>query len=517
MTPLRGPTGRRTVCPVVRWHEKGRHRAYALVACALWLGAGSSPAAAEVAFGVHGQARFRAIAMSDFALDDQGTTHGQRRWGTMLLRLAPEVRFTDELYAKAELQILDGQLFGDDSDVGGEAVIRPWRETHVLSQLALREAYIQIPVFIGVLRAGRMASDWGLGMLANSGGRDDYPFADATHGDIVNRAAFITRPLEPLDLGLVGDALHLVLAADLVERDELTDRDAGDLAWQAVGAVLWRQRGLDAGLYVAHRELERDNGAEIKATAIDLFARWQPTFGDRFELDLGFEGALIVGETNELEFEGEPEILDVLQMGFVARAALVDRSWCLEYGLELGFASGDNDTQDGTLRAFRFDPAYKVGMILYEEILGRMTAHGADRAADPDLSGTPPKGIERAPTNGSVTNTAYLFPRVAWSPLDGMVTAQLGLLLAFSAGDLVDPFASATQGGYNTSAYGKANAHGVLGAEIDLGGAVRIVEAEFLSFRLGAQYGVFLEGPALSGIPGVGTVHKLRLVSDVRW
>lgn len=478
-------------------------------------------AAAELCFDVTGRARFRALALTDFPLDDEGFRHGQRTWGTMLLRLSPELRLSGEVLARVQVQVLDGQTFGDDSAVGGDAVLRPWRETAVLDQLALREAYVQIPVHIGALRIGRMASNWGLGMLANGGDAEDFLFADVSHGDIVNRAMFITRPLGLFDLGVASEALHLVLAADLVEQDELTDRLSGDLAWQAVGAVLWRQPELEGGLYVAHRSLEREGGAELRATAVDLYGRWSTSFADRWGLEIGFEGALITGETNELEFENTPELLEVLQMGFVARAALDDEARLLSYGLELGFASGDHDTQDGMLRAFRFDPGYKAGMILFEEVLGRVTARGADRASDPALSATPPKGIGRAPSNGSITNAAYVYPTVRWSPLDELFQARVGLLLAFSAGDVVDPRASADLGGYNANSYGKANAHGLLGVELNAGLDVRVGDDDALvEFRVGAEYGLFAPGPALEGAgggPGPGTIHKARFLSDVRW
>lgn len=499
-------------------------RLCAVALACLVFGGGASPAAAAdgegVELGTDGRVRLRHHVLTSFAVDGEGTASGQRQFATALLRLRGFLLMPKQFQLHVGLTALDGQFFGDESRHGGDAIARPWRNTRAREQVLLREMWLQVPVGIGVLRVGRMTSQWGLGLLANGGDEDASPFNDVTHGDVVNRATLILRPLALAKLGRASSALHVVLGADLVERDELTDREAGDRAWQAVGAVLWREAALDLGVYVAHRNLRRETDATLKATAVDAYGRWRGDVGERFRLEAAFEGAAIFGTTDEFRFEGAPKDVKIRQFGAVARATLTDQGGPMDYRLELGFASGDNDAQDGTLRAFRFDPAYKASMILFDEVLGRASARGYDRVTDPGLSGTPPPGIERSPTQGAVTNAVYLAPVVGATGLGGALRGMVGTLFAFAPGDVVDPYAAATAGGFNRSAWGKANAHGFLGWEGQLGVEVRVKHGEQLSASVGAQYGVFVPGAALRGADGQedpGVIHKLRLMTDLRW
>lgn len=480
------------------------------------------PGPDKVEYHFEGHARFRTTALSAFPLDTTGLQHGHNLFGRALVELAPEVSYGDLVKIRASIVLLDGQFFGDTSDIGHDVIHHEaWRNESLLDQIALHEAWVQVPVYIGVLRVGRMLSQWGLGMVAHHGHEADYMFADGTHPDVVNRAMFITKPLQPFDLGVASDALVFVIGGDLVEEDELTDRHDGDLAWQFVTALAWRQPTYEAGMYVAYRDLSRENGAYIRATAIDSYGRWEHTFGDRLHLKLEAEVALIIGATNEVQFEVAPDEVAVNQVGGVVRATLEDRGTGIDYGLEVGVASGDNDPQDGTLRSFRFDPGYKVGMILFEEVLNRASARSYDRVTDPNLVGEPPKGSERIATQGSITNAIYLNPTVHSTWFDGMFHASAGLLVAFAAGDVTDPYASAQSGGYNRNAWGKRNAFGPLGYELNTALDVRVGgDDDLLQFRVGAQYGVFVPGSALqpaAGGPGLGVIHKLRLLTDVTW
>ncbi|MEZ4268010.1 MAG: hypothetical protein R3F39_16720 [Myxococcota bacterium] len=504
--------------------ESRRWRLHRIVSAMILTCSAVLPAAANEADGFHlgtdGRVRLRETVLTSFPLDGDGFEHDQRQFATALLRLRGYLLMPKEFQIHVGLQVLDGQFFGDESRVGGDAIQRPWRNTRVQSQLLLREMWLQVPVGIGVLRVGRMPSNWGLGLLANGGDEEASPFNDVTHGDIVNRAVLIARPLQPFKLGRASKALHLVLGADLVERDELTNREDGDRAWQVVGALLWREAKLDLGVYVAHRDLKRDNDATIKATAVDAYGKWRGDVTERYQLETAFEGAAIFGTTDEFRFDGAPKELDIRQFGLVARATLTDLGGPMDYRLELGFASGDNDAQDGTLRAFRFDPAYKASMILFDEVLGRASARGYDRVTDPGLSGTPPPGIERSPTQGAVTNAVYLAPVVGATGLDGKLRGMVGALFAFAPGDVVDPYAAATAGGFNRSAWGKSNAHGFLGWEGQLGAEFRVKHGKHVVASVGAQYGVFVPGAALKAGDGQqdpGVIHKLRLMTDLRW
>ena len=474
----------------------------------------------ELSMTAHGRARYRHIGLSDYQVDAKGTLQGQERWGNALIRLYPEVRVGENFVIKANLQLLDGQFYGEESAHGSDVVLNPWKNKEASDQFMVREAYVQVPVGIGILRAGRMVSHWGLGILANGGDKENYLFADASHGDICNRAMFLTKPAKPFSDSRLGDALTLALGADLVEHDELTDRADGDRAVQYIGALLWKERTLELGFYMANRNLEKDNGDLTKASAFDLFARWERIFSDAINLELTFEGVYIMGTTEQARFEGAQYPLDIRQFGGVLRSRVMHHDYQLGGGLELGLASGDNNTQDGTARAMKLDPGYKVGMILFEEVLSRISARSHDRVTDPDLVGTPAKGTDLIPTNGSVTNTFYLHPHVTWAPLEETLEVQIGYLVALAPADVVDPFSSAEVGGYNHNAFGVANASGLLGTEFNASLRSTLDLDGYFSVGVGLQYGLFQPGDALGsadGVEGLGTIHKVRLLTDLNW
>ena len=476
--------------------------------------------AVELSVSAHGRARFRHTDLSNFRLDAKATQHEQEKWGHTLLRVYPEARVGESFLIRGDLQMLNGQLYGEESTHGQSVVLNPWKNQEASEQFEVREAYVQLPVGIGLLRVGRMVSHWGLGILANGGDKENYLFADASHGDISNRAIFFTKPAKAFNDGRLGEALTLAVGADLVERDELTDRSEGDEARQFVGALLWKESDLEFGFYTANRNLEKSNGDLTKATAFDLFGRWEGDLSEDLSLKMSFEGAYIMGTTEQARFEGAQYPLDIRQFGGVLKTDTSHRGLDMGAGLELGLVSGDNSPQDGTARAMKLDPGYKVGMILFEEVLSRISARSHDRVVDPELVGTPPKGTHLIPTNGSITNTFYVHPHVKYSPWGDALEMQVGYLWAMAPADVVDPFSAAENGGYNQNAFGVNNANGTLGSEFNASLRSSFDMDGYFSIGVGLQYGMFKPGAALAseeGVEGLGTIHKVRFLSDLSW
>ncbi len=478
----------------------------------------------DLDFGIHGRLRFRHHGLADFPLDSTGFLHGQANRGLGLLRISPYLNKGETFGAKLTLQVLDGQLYGAPSDlaqqnVGGDQLLSPFVDTPYADQIFLREAFIRYRFGFGELRVGRMLSHWGLGMVANGGEKEQYAFSDAAIGDISNRVMFLTRPLAPIG-GAIGKHLVLILAGDLVERDDLVDRTDGDQAIQAVGALAWYGKQLKAGVYVAHRRIDDHANDKTRATAVDVYAQWNHDICPNLGFDLAFEAAMIRGETELARFEGADYPLQLQQYGAVLRTGLTHRPIHTNVQMEAGFASGDNHTRDSTARAFKFDPGYRVGMILFEEVLHRISARTYDHATDPNLMGEPHKGVDLIPTNGSVTNAVYLYPTISYGKDSPGLEASLGFLFAYAPADLVDAYQSALEGGYNQNAYGKANASGVLGYEANIGLGYTRTLGKHLTMRVGAEYGFFKPGAALAaadGVEGLGNVQKWRLLADLTW
>ena len=476
----------------------------------------------EFQWDASGRIRYRHQVLTDFPTDRTETIeHGQHHEGSLLFRWAPSVTFGKWLTTKLTLDIWDGQVTGDESPVAEDALLTPYQvPTSYSVNRLVREAYVDAYMGVGRLRAGRMASQWGMGLLANGGDKEPEAFADATHGDISNRILFLTRPLGFVE-GPVGSSLFMMVGGDLVERDELTSREDGDTALQGVGALLWRTEPLEAGTYVAYRNLESAEGYKTTVLANDIYVKWTHKLEEVGTLELESEWVMLQGETEELRFIGAPYPIDILQFGGAANARWSPAGEGILASLGLGWAPGDNAPKDGTARGIRFDPGFKAGMILFEEVMGRLSAQSHDNASDPALVAVPSQGVERVATNGAVHNAAYLFPQVGYLSLDQRLDTRIGALIAFSSGDVVDPFSSALFGGFNRNAFDQEGANGHLGTELLAGVSFKQGELwETLGVRIGFEYGVFLPGDALMNGEGdnpIGTLHKGRLLADIFW
>ena len=365
-----------------------------------------------------------------------------------------------------------------------------------------------------------MKAHWGLGLLANDGHHQDDLFQEQRGGDYSQRVLFITQPLRPFLPGPAGESLVLSLGYDQVDRDDLIDSADGDKANQGIGALIFKQKTWHVGAYGAYRRSERASGDLTEVVVADLYGRWATPIGTLGELTLEAELAAIQGTTEDLRFEGVDGAVSVEQLGFAARAMLEPETDGLVARLDAGLAPGDNAPQDESLRSIRFDPSYRVGMILFEEILSRTSARSVDGATDPDLVGTPAHGFARIPSQGSIHNALYIAPQVGYRAFNKRLDARVGALLAIADGGVYDPYQSGLAGGYVTNAYGKADATGLLGTELLAAAVWRQPLYANLKAEVGARFALFLPGEALGGVEGVeglDTVQKWGVFGGMRW
>lgn len=300
------------------------------------------------------------------------------------------------------------------------------------SSIAVKRAWAEVQTPLGLLSFGRMPSHWGLGMLSNMGGGvdDDY-------GDSVDRVQFALTPIGTPVGKLVFVPMYEIVATGLTSTQSLDtffpptsyglgqpfDRDPGDDA-KAIGLKAVRidteeemkrkfERGegsLNFGLWYMYKSQTylftpattfsttapvTVDRLDAFAHTIDLWTRWQTK---RFRLEL--EGAAIIGERG-------PALLR--QFGAVLQGEYTFADGRLALGGEVGFASGDSNpgfgarpgrpcftgaeqaTQGPCLagsfdgpqysardqlqdeRNFRFNPAYRVDLVLFRQILGGVT------------------------------------------------------------------------------------------------------------------------------------------------
>jgi hypothetical protein len=412
------------------------------------------------AAGVHASTSYRllAIGLGDVRLDEQGTTSGRNAWLEQRLRVLSDVS-TGALVFSYGGDLFSGTLAGDTSDVGRRFLHAPRDELDAWRGFELRRAMVSWRTPYGELRAGHQVSDWGFGILANSGERE-LPFGDQRLGDMVERLAFATRPLA---------WLYAAAGADLVFRDSNADLLEGDLGFNVFGALFHHEGRRFLGLYAAHRNQWDRDDERLVVTVLDLHARHGGDLPGVLRWEAGVEGMLQLGHTSRLRPEPDLEQADVLAGGAVARGALAHALTRLKLTLEAGFASGDNDRNDDTVRHATFHPDYRVGLILFDELLGGVSARAADRLADAEHHAAIPHGTRHVPTNGGVTNAFYLWPRLAFEPLERLAL-RVGLLWAVAVADVVDPRATNVDaGGYNRNYFGGPADGRELGLELQVG------------------------------------------------
>lgn len=459
-----------------------------------------------------------------FAMDERGGRDGLNQILDHRMRVRPTLLVAKTVDIVANIDILAGQLAGDTTSAAADILLVPRDRKRFTGRSTLRELYLEWRSAVGLLRVGQMHSQWGLGMVAHSGEDDPEYFADTMLGDRVDRIQWTMKPAAFFSDSAFARGLHLSLGADLVFQDDHASLLDGDLAWQAVGALFWQGNAIPdrydlfAGVYVAYRNQKYDNGDRLEATAIDLFTRHSVALdGAGTRLNVAAEGVIQVGHTNAFRGDRAHSGVDVLAWGAVVRAEVEVPKYRITPGLELGLASGDADREDGTSRAFSFDPDYRVGMILFPELLGRTSAWSASRVADPTLQGMPSKGYDLAITNGAVTNALYLYPRLKITAAKGL-DIRLAFLWAWASAAVSDPFnANVANGGYPVGYRGGRPSHD-LGYEIDVGVSYTTpkIWGPF-AFRLGLQGGWAKPGAVFDDANGnaLGAIYKIRAMADL--
>ena len=372
-----------------------------------------------------------------------------------------------------------------------------------VDQLKLRKLYVDWRSPVGVVMAGRMASQWGLGLMANSGDDDlqDWGSAhfglDRNYGDIVNRVLFATAPIAAVVDAEWAKRWTLALGADVVERDERIDRSAGDLGREGIGVIRYKTDSQEGGVYVAYRDLVDRSEDWLKVWAVDLFAKASARLGD-VEIYGAGELVFVTGRTTWGADVGVDK-LDVKQLGYLARGGATYVPWKLGGDVELGYASGDANPADRYLRNFTFDPSYNPSLIMFGELRAAETAATAANAGDPARVGYPPHSARLLPTDGAVTNAIYLRPtvRYEWSDLK----ARVALLWARAEEAVVSPYLlRLTSGRYNYQG-GNADAR-QMGVEIDVAVDYTYRLGDWAELSPGLQAGHLFPGPAFKNAEG---------------
>ena len=328
-------------------------------------------------------------------------------------------------------------------------------------------AWMEISIPVGLLRIGRQPSQWGMGLLANDGNGFRNIFGEAKFSSTNDRVLFATKPLAIYQKIAgkpdSGTPLFAVVALDRLVEDPLIqyygfkctagipdsdadyDRrcdpdgdgittedhsytddtfaaenrspdwwvDQNDDVWEMVYVLVYRGEkvryvggtgDLTAGVWGVHRkQQETDSNVLI----LDAYVS-SKVHGTIIE----FEGISIAGTSRAIALpgstnesgKGDPLTKDVGIAGYVARLGYEQPSW--KFVFEHGFASGDEAVTDRKFTGRPLNPDHNVGLLLYEEVISRVTQVRWTDSANGLWS------------NGGVYNSRYIFPTAHVYPLD---------------------------------------------------------------------------------------------------
>ncbi|HMV69282.1 MAG TPA: hypothetical protein PKA64_20740 [Myxococcota bacterium] len=405
------------------------------------------------------------------------------RYANMRLRLGVSLAWKDQVSLNLGVQALDNVLWGDNAGKASLALFgEDPSETRLdgteAPPIQVFRAWGETKLPIGVIRVGRQSSHWGMGLLANGGDGFDDDFGENYYGNTFDRFLFATNPVSivqaftkkkedqtiPLTLAIAVDRLvedpltqyygyrcepgvYQETDPDRYDArcdsdgDGLTDLDHGydedreegsrrddwwvdqnDDVWEMVYALIYRGQQLDwfaggdftAGAYLIHR-LQRETSSNVVVG--DLYLDMK-TMGFNFQ----FEGVGILGRTRAITLPdsqaADPLAKKASISGYAARLSYEQRKWKVLF--ESGFASGDDNVNDGLFTGRALHPDFNVGLLLYEDVIARVTQN---------LWGDSARGLR---SRGGVYDSHYIFPRVYAMPMRDLQLIA-GVLAAFPA------------------------------------------------------------------------------------
>jgi hypothetical protein len=491
-----------------------------------------------VRFEIHGEEQIRVEGLRSFPLQPTATTYqayqkatggtltgdsiGQNGFISHWLRVTPTLQITDKLTFVGQIDLtglLDGQT---THDVWPDQTPRNGYDGY--DNVQPRWLYVEWLTPVGLLRAGQQGEHWGMGLVANDG---DHPslFGDYRYGNIAEQILFATKPLGEKSPFVVA------LAGNLVYHDNFATLVNGQQAWQGVLAAFYEDGPDMLGVYGVYRSQTQGETSEPYATYNDYlsvgvvdvaghFARPIALPDERAYVFGAFEAAFQYGSTN-IERTLQYPNTTIQAYGGAASAGVVfaghqegteaplaplhkgDRPdlWGRFVGqLEVGYATGDANPNDGVEKRFTFDPNHKVGLLLFDEIMRWQTARASAAAQDPNLLARPAPGASLLPSNGGVFGAQYVYPTAVYRPRPWL-DLKAGAVIAQTTADVVDPYRTTVSGNYTNYQGGIPQRHD-LGVELDGGFEARIDAGPRIRVQLGAQAGFLVPGGALADATG---------------
>ncbi len=362
----------------------------------------------------------------------------------MRLRLEPTINLDEGTSVHIQADALDNLVFGStpyDSTYTGQynSGLAPPLGAFSSTQAAVtqgqnsdrpsitvKRAWGEVALPIGILKFGRMPNQWGLGINHNAGGYDPISGTtnyDADYGDTVDRVSFTAQvPGTPLRAMVAMDWAATALTTNQTSLnkgyegqpfalDDSSDRNAYvaviskmDSPQDFKDTVDRGDLALNYGVYFEYLTQSWDTnltgftlGSTFNAST-NYLPRDLKTYTPDLWAKIGygpmlFEGEFVanLGVVDRLDQVGLVSGANIYKFGGVLRATAQLYDNKLRFGLETGFATGDqwdNTPQgniniaygnplggpgDTTLTQFTFNRDYDVDLILWRHLAGAVT------------------------------------------------------------------------------------------------------------------------------------------------
>jgi uncharacterized protein (TIGR04551 family) len=321
----------------------------------------------------------------------------------MRFRLEPTLNISEDVRIMGQLDVLDNLVLGSTPDNNGEVSFLSQSQSPPRTSLAVKRLWGEVKTPIGLIRAGRMGSQWGLGVMANDGGPsfvDRGPLVTSTdrfdpvgrcfdcdYGSTVDRFMFITKFLGHyfvpfIDFTSEGPAYANFndYGTQSIDLDQLDDvhsygisifkRDKPEDIREAILQDSWV---LNYGVYFTYRnqsysvpKVPKGVDTNTPSSGIDGVTptvsytyrganMFMPDIWIRFmwrKLRIELEAVLVAGKLTvghqDSDMLAENKKLDMLQAGGVLQVdyRLVNDQLLL--GFEAGVASGDEQLAFGS-------------------------------------------------------------------------------------------------------------------------------------------------------------------------
>lgn len=377
-----------------------------------------------------------------FPKDAQDPARNTLADANMRWRLEPTLNISEDVRVHAQIDLLDNLILGSTPD-GGFGLRAPFSvlgtgqeppqndKNWVKDSILVRRVYGEVNTPVGQFLFGRMGSQWGMGILHNSGNG-----VDSDYGDTVDRFMFVAKvadhyivPMvdfvaegpssaqrrdlmgQPFDQSQLDDATDYSLAVARRDTDlEVTRKlQAGQSILNYGAYFTYRRQSTDAADFYRQNAPYADPAGNLgflpRDASLYIPDVWVKFQTKKLKLELELAGQFgSIGNASLAAGDfvaGEDQSVKLVQFGGAATGSykVLD---ALDIAVEVGFASGDDAAgmgnlpgrgatgpgsidgaqycvtatcaaRDNTINNFRFNRDYRVDLILWREIFDGVT------------------------------------------------------------------------------------------------------------------------------------------------